>query len=516
MDIARAPESVGFGGAKSAVSEEGRDLCNDGVGVRQAASGSGGSDGARAAQANEESLLLRYGQLPLWAQHAACSVEGWKIQQRRYGKGYAEIQRQVDERAGWTPERLADFRDNRIAAFVRHAARTCPWYHDEMMRLRIDAEEICGLNDLANLPIITKLDVQSQTDRFVSTACSNYKTVMVHTSGTTGGALRFPATVDATREQWATWWRYRKQHGIAPNTWCGYFGGRSIVPVRQSEPPYWRYNWPGRQLMFSSYHMRPNAMKAYVAKLRMSRPPWLHGYPSMLALLASYIQESGEELGYRVRWVTTGAESLLPQQAEAISCAFGTFPRQSYGMAEAVANFSECECGRLHIDEDLAAVEFVPLSDGSAFRVIGTNLSNPAMPLIRYDTGDVVQSVGEACPCGRPGRFVDRVDGRKEDYVTLRDGTRIGRMDHVFKDMIRVREAQIYQKEPGAIEVRIVRGTGFGPEDEQALLKSFHLRLGLEVSITLEYHDRLPRTASGKLRFVISEIPSAEIERLKQ
>jgi phenylacetate-CoA ligase len=62
--------------------------------------------------------------------------------------------------------------------------------------------------------------------------------------------------------------------------------------------------------------------------------------------------------------------------------------------------------------------------------------------------------------------------------------------------------------------VRIVQGTGFGSADEQALLKSFYLRLGSEVSITLEYHDRLARTKSGKLRFVISEIPSAEIEGL--
>jgi phenylacetate-CoA ligase len=235
----------------------------------------------------------------------------------------------------------------------------------------------------------------------------------------------------------------------------------------------------------------------------------------MLALLASYIRESGAGLGYQVRWVTTGAENLLPQQAEVIAGAFGTSPRQHYGMTEAVANFSECACGRLHIDEDFAAAEFVPSSDGTTYRVIGTNLSNPATPLIRYDTGDVVQSVGDACPCGRPGRFVDRVDGRKEDYVLLRDGTKIGRMDHVFKDMVHIREAQIYQSKPGVLVVRIVRGTGFSEDDERALLKAFHLRLGNAVAITVEFHDRLARTKSGKLRFVISEIPSGEIEVLQ-
>jgi hypothetical protein len=31
---------------------------------------------------------------------------------------------------------------------------------------------------------------------------------IVHTSGTTGGGLRFPLTLRAVQEQWAIWWRY--------------------------------------------------------------------------------------------------------------------------------------------------------------------------------------------------------------------------------------------------------------------------------------------------------------------
>src|SRR5207249_1777801 len=42
---------------------------------------------------------------------------------------------------------------------------------------------------------------------------------IVHTSGTTGGELRFPITMRAMQEQWATWWRYRGWHGIRPGTW---------------------------------------------------------------------------------------------------------------------------------------------------------------------------------------------------------------------------------------------------------------------------------------------------------
>ena len=64
-------------------------------------------------------------------------------------------------------------------------------------------------------------------------------------------------------------------------------------------------------------------------------------------------------------------------------------PKQHYGMAEAAANISECEKGKLHVDEESAATEFV-LITGNRYRVVGTNIANPAMPLIRYECNDHV------------------------------------------------------------------------------------------------------------------------------
>jgi phenylacetate-CoA ligase len=264
--------------------------------------------------------------------------------------------------------------------------------------------------------------------------------------------------------------------------------------------------------MFSGYHMSPANLPAYVAELRRRKLPWLHGYPSLLVLLAAYLLDTRTDLGYQVRWITIGAENLLPQQAQMIRQALGTKPRQHYGMAEGVANISECERGRLHVDEDFAAVEFVPTGEGQSCRVVGTNFSNPATPLVRYDVGDVVTLLDEACPCNRPGRLVARVDGRQEDYVMLRNGVRVGRMDHIFKDLVRIHEAQIYQVRPGELIYRIVRGNGYGPGDEQRLLQETRLRLGDGASIQVEYVDSIARTSSGKLRFVVSEIREGQLE----
>ncbi len=203
----------------------------------------------------------------------------------------------------------------------------------------------------------------------------------------------------------------------------------------------------------------------------------------------------------------------MPRQANKIEKAFGIKPKQDYGQAEGVANFSECELGNLHVDEDFSAVEFVPIpGDDKKYRVIGTNFNNLVTPLIRYDVEDVVSLSKEKCNCGRPGRIVESIDGRKEDYVTLTNGTKVGRMDHVFKDLINIREAQIYQKSPGHIEVRVVKGAEYSKEDDNLLGYELRKRVGEDTEININYVNQLQRTKRGKLRFVISDIKEGMIK----
>lgn len=455
-----------------------------------------------------EAVYLR---LPVPLQHVAASLEGWRVKRARYSREFYRLLEECERRTFWSEERIRELRNRRLRALVEHCAATVPFYRDRLRESQIAPSDIRTIEDLVQLPILTKQEVQEAGTRLISEAVRRRHRAIAHTSGTTGGGLRFATTRSALREQWAIWWRYRRWHGIEPGTWCAYFGGRSVVPLTQAQAPFWRYNVPGRQVMFSGYHLSPEHLATYVAALRRLRLPWLHGYPSVLALLASYILEEGVDLGYSVSWITLGAENVLPQQVSVIERAFGVRPRQHYGMAEAVANISECERGRLHVDEDFAAVEFVPNPDGWGERVVGCNLSNLATPLLRYDVGDVV-TLGGSCDCGRPGRVVALVDGRSEDYVILKNGARLGRMDHIFKDMVNVREAQIYQPEVGKLVFRIVRRSEYGAADEAALLAEARKRVGDGAEICIDYVDRVERSRTGKLRFVVSDIPGGKIE----
>lgn len=454
-----------------------------------------------------------YRRLPIPLQDVGCSLVGWHTERTRYGKAFQRILDEAVARTYWSTEQLAAFRDRRLIAHVEHAVNTSSFYRERLRDSGLVPTELRSMRDLAALPILTKAEVQEHAAELPPSVTPSTGTRTAHTSGTTGGALRFRVTMNAIREQWAIWWRYRSWHGIRKGTWCGLFAGRSVVPVTQTEPPFWRINYPGRQLLFSGYHMSPQNLSMYVRELRRRRPPWLHGYPSLLALVAAYLLESGANLGYDVRWVTTGAENLLPQQAALIERALGVRPIQHYGLAEGAANISQCEVGNLHVDEDFAAVEFIPVGQAGLHRIVGTNFTNPATPLLRYDTQDLaVLRVGASCECGRAGRIVERVDGRLEDYVVLPNGVRVGRMDHIFKDMVNIREAQIYQTRRGEITIRVVRGQGYGDHDQQALLHETIKRVGPEVKIRIEYLDALPRSPTGKLRFVVSDLDEASIE----
>lgn len=446
---------------------------------------------------NVDKLADIYRRLPPFAQNIGLGLVGLHIRLVRYNRAYDRLFAEAMARDAWPAERTRDYLDAEIRRFVGHAAASVPYYRDLFRDLGLGPRDIKGFDDLGRLPTLSKAAVQEAPERFLSEAVPPRLRVRSHTSGTTGTALQFVTTMDAIRRQWAVWWRYRTWHGIHPGTEVAIFRALPLVPVAQRTPPFWRYNGPGRELYLSAAHLAPQYMGDFVAALNRRRTPWMHGYPSCIAAFAEYLVAAGQRLDYPLRWITTGSENLTEPQRRVIEQAFGVKPINRYGLNEAVANISEQTDGALYVDEDFAAVEF---ADG---RILGTNLANPAFPLIRYETGDAGAADGTRDSRGR--RRVAALDGRSDDYVIRADGAKLGRLDRIFQDSVRVSEAQIHQARPGAVTLKLVRRPGYSEADERALLAVARAYLGADMAIAVEHVARIERAPSGKRRLVVAD-----------
>lgn len=450
-----------------------------------------------------------YCRLPVALQNAALTAVGHYIRRTRYNGAYADLFREVVARESWSADQLRDFLNRRVSAFVQHAADSVPYYRDLFAREGIDPRSITSVDDLSALPLLDKHTVQDRLPEFISEAISKNQLLPNETSGSTGTGLKFYMTKQATREQWAVWWRHRLRHGITLGTPAAIFRGIALVPIDQDRPPFWRWNGAESQLYVSGNHINEDTAGAIVDELNRRNVPWLHGNPSAISLFASLMIDAGRHLDHPVRWITLGSEQVLDHQREKIETAFGVRPTQHYGVAEAVGNISEDPDGVLYVDEDFAAVEFLDTNEPGVAAVAGTNLSNPAFPLLRYKAEDTVEVEGVRDQRGR--RRVESINGRTDDYVLLPNGSKIGRLDFLFKGQRNVRQAQIRQSRVGALTLRIVRGPSYSDEDEAKILSIARARISADTEIDFEYVNAIERTSRGKMRYVVSALEDGKL-----
>jgi phenylacetate-CoA ligase len=98
------------------------------------------------------------------------------------------------------------------------------------------------------------------------------------------------------------------------------------------------------------------------------------------------------------------------------------------------------------------------------------------------------------------------VTGRVEDVIVTPDGRWLSRLDFVFKGLDRVEEAQLVQDDPRRLLVRVVKRPGYTDGDERRVLANLRERMGDDMAISFAYLDRIPRTRSGKFRYVVSTV----------
>lgn len=329
------------------------------------------------------------------------------------------------------------------------------------------------------------------------------------TSGTSGSALIVPITLNFLRYKFASIYFFKNIHNSGIKVKSANFFGRVLFPISKKYPPFWLYSFFTNQLLFSQYHISKHTILNYINALRKYKIKTIHGYPSTLSIFAQEVLEN-ELVEYlqslNIKSVTVGSENLHRYQKRLIESVFGCKVYIFYGQTESVVDIFECENASLHINESFSFVELIDNKDGY-HKLVGTQLANKKFPLIRYDTGDlVVYDETKKCNCGRTSRVIDRIVGRDEDFLILKGGNKIGRLDHIFKDSTNIIEAQFIQSAKGSAQLKIVKNNLFNARDERLILENVKEKLGDNFSITIDYVNEIEKTKSGKLKQVINLI----------
>ena len=93
-----------------------------------------------------------------------------------------------------------------------------------------------------------------------------------------------------------------------------------------------------------------------------------------------------------------------------------------------------------------------------------------------------------------------------DDAIELPDGRTIGRLDHIFKGLDGILEAQIRQDTRDAVSVLVVPAATFNDRMRDRLLGNARERLGDDIRIEVRLVDAVPRTRNGKLKGVVCNV----------
>ena len=431
----------------------------------------------------------------------------------RYGSRFRDIKEKLNQTQYYDRVEIEQFQDLQLRALIKHAYETTPYYREVFDKLSLKPSDIEGRKDLHKIPILTREDVRHNLHRLISRTVRIKDLVHGHTSGTTGSPLEFYWDINTCVYSNAVDWRQKEWAGVRYRDPLALLLGRTVVPPGTTDPPFWRMNYLHNQLWLSSFHLKPDYMRHYMKKLDRFQPVAIEGYPSTVYILAQmYLLNN---MTFPLKAVFTSSETLYPVQREVIEKAFECKVFDFYGMAERVLFATECSAHRgRHLNFEFGLTEAVdkhglPVEDGRLGTIVSTSLQNFGMPLIRYKTSDVTRISREICSCGRQMPLVDDVTTKAEDIVVAPDGRMISPsiLTHPFKSVGTIAKSQILQHDLENITIKIVKREGYSELDTVNLLRGFSERVGHQVKVHIEFVDDIPRTSSGKFRWVISKVP---------
>ncbi len=413
------------------------------------------------------------------------------------------------ERIFWNPDRLAKWKLARLSTLVDFAFRTSPFYRRLYKTVGYAAGGIRSYDDFEQLPVITKDDVIANfPDGMPSDAHALAECRWMSTSGSSGKQIQI--VLPQRRADLDVLFKYRMFE---------FMGGFRLTPDRWLYNIHyciwWHTSMMGQHRVFSvTQDCDAEAVLAHIARLRPVVVSAVGSYVEKLAAMGMSLRTLG------VRLVSTNSETTTPEERRRWSRVFDVPVRDEYSSEELDLLAMECPHGHYHAVEDDSHLEIQIFEKGRPGRVIGTDLWNTAMPMIRYDQGDLAEwEDGDQCPCGSGFRRIKHLHGRADQAFFSRINGIIAPaslLDAVEETLCsphsNVREFRVIQEDLDRIRLLYVPQRSNESVSSEALLGlqgRLDALFGHAVSLHADALSSIPEASSFKRRTLINTLPSA-------
>ncbi len=434
---------------------------------------------------------------------------------RRAGKPLFTNLHQLEKTQWDSPETIRARQLLELRRMFRHAFDTVAYYRKSWMELGLQPDDLKSFDDLKNFPILTKKLVRENFAELRSIEYDEYDDSKVYwktTSGSTGVPLKI--AVD-----WpAVWWKQACTLRADINS--GYQLGGRVAKV-WGNPEYRHFGWKGRlrnyfvdrAMYLDTIKLDEARLSEFTSLLKRKQPSLLFGHAHSLYLFACYVLKHAPN-SIKPDGIISTAMVLHDWQREIIEKAFATPVCNRYGCEE--TSIISCEIsgqkGLYQASENLYC-EVVPdpsLSlEANQGRLLLTDLKNRAMPLIRYQVGDVAETLNEPSLCGRGLPRFAKVLGREADYVLTPEGKLISGIsltENFAMHITGTAQLQIVQDRLNLLRLRLVPSEQFGPTSHDQIAQLIQELFGPKMKYEVELMETIPQETNGKYRFCISPI----------
>lgn len=415
----------------------------------------------------------------------------------RVSKYYKDVKSIEDN---FSSKKSKDKKKKYLRNILEHASKNVPYYNN-----------ITNIS-LENFPVIDKIVIRENFDKFQSKTHLEEKNHTVTTSGSTGNPFKVIQDKNKKARNTADTIYYAEKTGFELGTKLYYF--------RLWDKQYKKSNLLSRIQnigMYSVDDFYENDIANLILDLKKDKgSKSFLGYTSALHSICKYLDKTNTSVkDIKLDSVIAVAESLSDYVRKSFKNYFNITPVSRYSNSEngiLAQQDSNSEFNHFEINWASYYIEVLemnsdrPVKLGEAGRIVITDLFNYSMPMIRYDSGDVGIIDYNPLDNTKPLVFTS-IEGRKMDMFTNTKGEFLS--SHIVHKILQYDEIDQFQfVQEDHVNYRIKLkplNEKLSSTIEAKLIQEYADYFGDDAIIKLEYVDDIPTLKSGKRKLVVNK-----------